>query len=206
MVILVIWKVHHCLIMLPFNAYKGQYHFLIIWLHQCYDLRFPELSQSLRRMGSHILTFPSAFTVKTGQAHWEALLRARAIGNNVTTLNACTHSLLQYLVALVHQILQSYLMHMRALIFVTIFNACNCALGHSDIPINFSQNITQLVTCFVPWFIMLNIYKKDYCESICTWVYLENFVSYFSYLIFNWIYHVLPSPSCNDYLFFHLKG
>jgi len=45
----------------------------------CYDLRFPEFSQSLTAAGAEILTFPSAFTVKTGAAHWESLLRARAI-------------------------------------------------------------------------------------------------------------------------------
>jgi len=45
----------------------------------CYDLRFGEHSQALARAGAQILTFPSAFTVATGQAHWEALLRARAI-------------------------------------------------------------------------------------------------------------------------------
>ncbi|KAK9763201.1 Carbon-nitrogen hydrolase [Basidiobolus ranarum] len=45
----------------------------------CYDLRFPELSQSLRKKGAEIITYPSAFTVKTGQAHWEILLRSRAI-------------------------------------------------------------------------------------------------------------------------------
>ncbi|XP_018011624.1 nitrilase and fragile histidine triad fusion protein NitFhit isoform X2 [Hyalella azteca] len=45
----------------------------------CYDVRFPELSQALRRLGAHVLTFPSAFTVATGRAHWHVLLRARAI-------------------------------------------------------------------------------------------------------------------------------
>ncbi|CDS14391.1 hypothetical protein LRAMOSA06560 [Lichtheimia ramosa] len=45
----------------------------------CYDLRFSELSIAQRRRGADILTFPSAFTVKTGMAHWEPLLRARAI-------------------------------------------------------------------------------------------------------------------------------
>ena len=45
----------------------------------CYDLRFPELSQALASAGAELLTYPSAFTVTTGQAHWEALLRARAI-------------------------------------------------------------------------------------------------------------------------------
>ncbi|NXQ58097.1 NIT1 amidase, partial [Anthoscopus minutus] len=45
----------------------------------CYDLRFPELAQALREAGAQILSFPSAFTVPTGAAHWEVLLRARAI-------------------------------------------------------------------------------------------------------------------------------
>lgn len=45
----------------------------------CYDLRFPELSICLAKMGASILTYPSAFTVATGMAHWETLLRARAI-------------------------------------------------------------------------------------------------------------------------------
>ncbi|XP_028330115.1 deaminated glutathione amidase [Gouania willdenowi] len=45
----------------------------------CYDLRFPDLSAALQRHGAEILTFPSAFTVATGAAHWEVLLRARAI-------------------------------------------------------------------------------------------------------------------------------
>lgn len=45
----------------------------------CYDLRFPEVSLSLRRQGAELLTYPSAFTVRTGAAHWETLLKARAI-------------------------------------------------------------------------------------------------------------------------------
>ncbi|KAI8923566.1 Nit protein-like protein 1, partial [Entophlyctis helioformis] len=50
-----------------------------VGLATCYDMRFPEQSTLLRRAGAQILTFPSAFTVKTGPAHWEPLLRARAI-------------------------------------------------------------------------------------------------------------------------------
>jgi len=45
----------------------------------CYDLRFPELYSSLRQQGADFITVPSAFTRRTGEAHWEALLRARAI-------------------------------------------------------------------------------------------------------------------------------
>ncbi|CAO3693594.1 unnamed protein product [Umbelopsis ramanniana] len=50
-----------------------------IGLQTCYDLRFAELSIIQRARGADILTYPSAFTVKTGDAHWESLLRARAI-------------------------------------------------------------------------------------------------------------------------------
>ncbi|XP_063989047.1 deaminated glutathione amidase isoform X2 [Diachasmimorpha longicaudata] len=50
-----------------------------IGLSICYDMRFPELSLTLRKSGADILTFPSAFTYQTGAAHWEVLLRARAI-------------------------------------------------------------------------------------------------------------------------------
>ncbi|MCP9266032.1 Nitrilase and fragile histidine triad fusion protein NitFhit [Dirofilaria immitis] len=45
----------------------------------CYDLRFAELALWYRMNGAHILTYPAAFTVNTGLAHWETLLKARAI-------------------------------------------------------------------------------------------------------------------------------
>jgi predicted amidohydrolase len=45
----------------------------------CYDLRFPNLYAAYSRAGAEIITVPAAFTVPTGQAHWETLLRARAI-------------------------------------------------------------------------------------------------------------------------------
>ncbi|XP_029610032.1 deaminated glutathione amidase [Salmo trutta] len=54
----------------------------------CYDLRFPELSLALLRQGAEILTYPSAFTVATGAAHWEVLLRARAIETQCFVLAA----------------------------------------------------------------------------------------------------------------------
>lgn len=47
----------------------------------CYDLRFPELYQKYARKGAEILCVPSVFTKMTGRAHWETLLRARAIEN-----------------------------------------------------------------------------------------------------------------------------
>jgi predicted amidohydrolase len=45
----------------------------------CYDLRFPDLYQAYRGSGAHMLSVPSCFTKTTGRAHWEVLLRARAI-------------------------------------------------------------------------------------------------------------------------------
>lgn len=47
----------------------------------CYDMRFPHLYNTLAQHGAAILTAPSAFSPVTGQAHWHALLRARAIEN-----------------------------------------------------------------------------------------------------------------------------
>jgi len=52
-----------------------------IGLSVCYDVRFPELFRALLAKGAEILTVPAAFTIPTGQAHWEVLLRARAIEN-----------------------------------------------------------------------------------------------------------------------------
>lgn len=54
-----------------------------VGLSVCYDLRFPELYRGLVARGAQIVTVPSAFTATTGQAHWEPLLRARAIENQV---------------------------------------------------------------------------------------------------------------------------
>lgn len=50
-----------------------------IGLSICYDLRFPALFQQLRNKGAEVIVVPAAFTYVTGQAHWESLLRARAI-------------------------------------------------------------------------------------------------------------------------------
>jgi len=50
-------------------------------LSVCYDVRFPELYRSLSAAGAELLAVPSAFTEPTGRAHWEPLLRARAIEN-----------------------------------------------------------------------------------------------------------------------------
>jgi predicted amidohydrolase len=52
----------------------------------CYDLRFPELYRVLRRRGAEVLLVPAAFTAETGPDHWELLLRARAVENQVFVL------------------------------------------------------------------------------------------------------------------------
>lgn len=57
-------------------------------LSVCYDLRFPELFRRLVDEGAEIFTVPSAFTAYTGRAHWETLIRARAIENLVFVIAA----------------------------------------------------------------------------------------------------------------------
>lgn len=57
-----------------------------VGLSVCYDLRFPELYHQLEMKGAQIFTVPSAFTQVTGLAHWEILLRARAIENQCYVL------------------------------------------------------------------------------------------------------------------------
>jgi len=52
-----------------------------VGLSICYDLRFPELYRRYKKAGADILCVPSSFTKPTGEAHWKALLRARAIEN-----------------------------------------------------------------------------------------------------------------------------
>ena len=54
----------------------------------CYDLRFPEIFQRLTEAGAQVVAVPAAFTVPTGRAHWEVLLRARAIEAGVFVVAA----------------------------------------------------------------------------------------------------------------------
>jgi len=65
--------------------------FASVGLSICYDLRFPELYRCLRTQGADIITVPSAFTQVTGAAHWQALLQARAIENQVYIIAAAQH-------------------------------------------------------------------------------------------------------------------
>ena len=67
----------------PFQTPLG-----IVGLMICFDLRFPALSARVRDLGAQVLTYPSAFTVPTGKAHWEILLRARAIETQSFTIAA----------------------------------------------------------------------------------------------------------------------
>ncbi|GIW40595.1 MAG: nitrilase [Candidatus Binatia bacterium] len=53
----------------------------VLGLAICYDLRFPELFRAMVRRGTQVFCIPSAFTHVTGAAHWEVLLRARAVEN-----------------------------------------------------------------------------------------------------------------------------
>lgn len=60
----------------------------VLGLSICYDLRFPELYRALADLGAQIVSVPAAFTMVTGRDHWEVLLRARAIENQVFVLAA----------------------------------------------------------------------------------------------------------------------
>jgi predicted amidohydrolase len=59
-----------------------------IGLTICYDVRFPALYRALAEAGAYFISVPSAFTVRTGEAHWHTLLRARAIENGCFILAA----------------------------------------------------------------------------------------------------------------------
>lgn len=54
----------------------------------CYDIRFPELARLMVLQGAEMLIYPAAFNTITGPAHWELLLRARAVDNQVFTVGA----------------------------------------------------------------------------------------------------------------------
>ncbi|MEM8622242.1 MAG: carbon-nitrogen hydrolase family protein [Pseudomonadota bacterium] len=62
--------------------------FARLGLSICYDMRFPALYRALAEAGAQILLAPAAFTVPTGRAHWEVLLRARAIETGSFVLSA----------------------------------------------------------------------------------------------------------------------
>lgn len=55
----------------------------------CYDLRFPEMFTHLFKKGAEILAIPAAFTLKTGEAHWQLLVRSRAIDTFCYVIGAC---------------------------------------------------------------------------------------------------------------------
>ena len=57
----------------------------------CYDLRFPELFRIMAVRGARAFSLPAAFTVPTGRAHWEILIRARAIENQAFAIAAGAH-------------------------------------------------------------------------------------------------------------------
>lgn len=71
--------------------FKLMLRFIFLNSVQCYDLRFPELSVLQTKLGAEILTYPSAFTHSTGEAHWEVLLRARAIENQCYVVAAALY-------------------------------------------------------------------------------------------------------------------
>ena len=70
------------------NELNGNDEQVNLGLSVCYDLRFAELYRLLRFQGADIITVPSAFTRVTGQAHWQVLLQARDIENQVYIIAA----------------------------------------------------------------------------------------------------------------------
>lgn len=56
----------------------------------CYDIRFPELSRLMVLMGADLIVVPASFNMNTGPAHWELLLRTRAVDNQVFIIGAAT--------------------------------------------------------------------------------------------------------------------
>jgi deaminated glutathione amidase len=64
-----------------FSLPSSDGHTWRVGMSVCYDLRFPELYRDYAHQGADLLLVPAAFTHTTGQAHWEVLLRARAIEN-----------------------------------------------------------------------------------------------------------------------------
>jgi predicted amidohydrolase len=61
---------------------------VVVGLTLCYDVRFPELYRMLALAGATVVTVPAAFTDTTGPAHWELLLRARAVEDQVFVIGA----------------------------------------------------------------------------------------------------------------------
>ncbi len=60
----------------------------VLGLSLCYDLRFPEMYRIMTLRGATVMAVPAAFTTATGPAHWELLLRARAVENQVFVIGA----------------------------------------------------------------------------------------------------------------------
>ena len=83
------------------SAYAGGHNAIVaaipgatLGLSICYDLRFPGLYEALTDAGADILSIPAAFTVPTGRAHWEILLRARAIEAGAFVIAAAQYGLI----------------------------------------------------------------------------------------------------------------
>ncbi len=60
----------------------------VLGLTLCYDVRFPELYRMLALDGATVISVPAAFTAATGPAHWELLLRARAVEDQVFVIGS----------------------------------------------------------------------------------------------------------------------
>ena len=75
-------------VMAPLEGAGGTDPTPVLGMELCYDIRFPELSRVLTLAGATVLAVPAAFTAVTGRAHWEVLLRARAVENGAVVVAA----------------------------------------------------------------------------------------------------------------------
>ena len=77
-----------CVVSLAMGAASGTAPGFVVGLTLCYDIRFPELYRMLTLAGATVVTVPAAFTATTGPAHWELLLRARAVEDQIFVIGA----------------------------------------------------------------------------------------------------------------------
>jgi predicted amidohydrolase len=77
-----------CVVPVVHRSHEGTEDDLVLGMSVCYDLRFPEMYRIMALEGATVVAVPSAFTAATGPAHWELLLRARAVENQQFVIGA----------------------------------------------------------------------------------------------------------------------
>ncbi|XP_017066316.1 nitrilase and fragile histidine triad fusion protein NitFhit [Drosophila eugracilis] len=123
----------------PVNTPTGQ-----VGLQICYDLRFAEPAVMLRKMGAQLLTYPAAFTYSTGKAHWEILLRARAIETQCFVVAAAQQGWH-------NKKRQSWGHSMIISPWGKVLADCGCeelAIGTAEVDLSVLQNLYDSMPCF----------------------------------------------------------